>query len=278
MTLPIDHLSVSSIRTLRQCPERWRRRYVEREYEPASGPMVIGKAVGAAEAQSDHDWMESDEPMSTADVLDAFADEWEVAAAEDVDWREEQPAALKDSGAEALRAYHDSLIPETPKPIAVERRAELDVEGEGVEVGFVAYLDLEVTGGVVIDRKVTQQRWSQAKADDDLQATGYLAARRAEAESLGGEPATGFAFDAMVRTRKPYAERIPTERTDEQLDAFLGMVTGAAEELRWRTESGNWSYAPDGAWWCGEKFCGYWSSCPAGGLLRRRAAGAVRAA
>ena len=271
MTLPVDSLSVSSIRKLRMCPEAWRRRYVLREYEPASGPMTIGKAVGAAEAQSDHDWMESDAPMSTADVLDAYADEWEVAAAEDVDWRDELPAKLKDSGAEALRAYHDTLIPETPKPIAVERKAELSVEGEGVEVGFVCYLDLEVEGGVVIDRKVTKQRWSQAKADDDLQATGYLAARRAEAESLGDEPATGFAFDAMVRVKQPYAERIPTGRTDEQLDAFLGMVTGAAEELAWRVETDNWSYAPDGAWWCSEKSCGYHSSCPGGGLYRKRA-------
>jgi hypothetical protein len=38
-------LSVSSLALFWRCPERWRRRYLERE--PQSGPMLIGKAVGA---------------------------------------------------------------------------------------------------------------------------------------------------------------------------------------------------------------------------------------
>ncbi|MGH2954671.1 MAG: PD-(D/E)XK nuclease family protein [Thermoanaerobaculia bacterium] len=283
MSLPVDSLSVSSIRTLRQCPERWRRRYVERHYEPPSGPMVAGKAAGAAEAASDHTWIETDAPLSADDVLDVYSDEFDQATAEEeVDWKGERPATLKDSGAGALRVYHNTLIPETPKPIAVERKAELtvegelDIEGESGEVVFVAYLDLEVADGTVIDRKLTKQRWSQEKADADLQATAYLAARRAEADSAGAEPASGFAFDAMVRVQKPYAERVPTERTDEQLDDFLGRILGAASEIAWRSETDHWDYAPDGAWWCSERSCGYWSSCPGGGLFRRRASEAAR--
>jgi hypothetical protein len=259
--LPVDHLSLSSINRLRKCSESWRRRYVEREYEPSNGPMTIGKAAGAAEAQSDHTWMESSAPLDSEQVLDAYSDEFDLAAAEDVDWKGEKPEKLKDSGAGALRSYHRDVRPISAAPVEAEREARLDIEG----VEFVAYLDVET--------KVTKQRWSQEKADEDPQATAYLAVRRAE-----GNPASGFAFDAMVRVKQPYSERVPTERTDEQLDHFLLDVLGAADEIEWRMQTDHWSYAPPGAWWCSESMCGYWSACPGGGLLRKRAAEAVLAA
>lgn len=269
----VDHLSVSSMNTLGMCSEKWRRRYIELEYEPSNGPMVIGKAAGAAECASDHTWMETDAPLDTEAVLDSYSDEFDLAATEDVDWKGEKVPALKDSGAAALKAYHSTLIPETAKPIAAERKAEVDVDG----VEFVAYLDLELVDGTVIDRKVTKSKWSQAKADDDIQATGYLAVRRAEAESQGADPATGFAFDTMVRTKTPSVARIPTTRTDDEIDTFLSRILQAAEEIEWRVDADNWAYAPNGAWWCSESFCGYWSSCPGGGLSRQNAARAVTA-
>ena len=270
--LPVSALSISSIRTLRQCPERWRRRYIEREYEPPTGSMQLGKAAGAAETQSDHHWIAKGEPLDTDQVLDAFSDEWEIAKGEDVDWRGEKPDALKDAGASVLRAYHETVIPSSAAPVEAEREMRIDVEHpDGSAVEFVAYPDAELADGNVIDRKVTKQRWSPQKADADKQADAYLAVRRVE-----GDPASGFAFDTLVRTKTPYAERVPTTRTDEELDRFLAEILGAADEIAWRTETDTWSFAPDGAWWCSESACGYWSSCPAGGLLRRRAAQAVR--
>ncbi len=269
----VDHLSVSSMNTLAMCPERWRRRYIDRQYEPSSGPMVIGKAAGAAEAQSDHTWIDSDEPLDTEAVLDVYSDEFDQAADEDVDWRGEKPANLKDSGAGALKAHHTQRVPELAKPIAAERKAEVNVDG----VEFVAYLDLELVDGTVIDRKVSKSKWSQQKADGDLQPTAYLAVRRAEAESHEADPATGFAFETMIRTKTPYAEQIKTERTDAELDTFLSRILQAAEEIEWRVEADNWAYAPNGAWWCSESMCGYWSECAGGGLSRQNAARAVAA-
>lgn len=259
--LPVDHLSVSSIRTLRMCPERWRRRYIQRDYEPPNGRMMLGKVFGAAEAQSDHVWIESGDPLETDQVLDAYADEFDLAASEDVDWQGEKPAVMKDSGAAALRAYHPT-VSELPTPVEAEREIRMDVEG----VNFLAYLDVEREDGAVEDRKLTARKLSQENADADPQPDAYLAARRAE-----GEPAERFVFDTAVRVKQPYALRIETHRTDEKLDSFLGQILGAAEEIEWRTETDNWSYAPPGSYWCSETGCGYWDSCPGGGLLRRKA-------
>jgi len=260
--LPVSRLSVSSIGTLRKCPEKWRRKYICHDYEPSNGKMLLGKAFGAAEAQSDHEWIESGEPLGTPDVLDAYSDEFELAAAEDVDWQGEQPARMKDSGAAALRIYH-VLSAELPAPTEAEREISMTVE----DVPFVSYLDVEREDGSVEDRKLIGRKMSQDAADSDLQASGYLAGRRAE-----GNPATRFVFDTAVRVKQPYSERVETTRTDEQLDHFLLSILGAAEEIEWRTETENWSFAPHGAFWCGKGQCGFWDSCPAGGLLRKKRA------
>lgn len=265
--IPVGHLSLSSVRALHQCPERWRRRYIEREYERPNGAMTLGKVIGAAEAQSDHTWIESGEPLSTDDVLDAYASGFDLAAEEDdIDWSGESPATAKDSGVGAIRAYHRDVRPHMSTPIDAERESVIDVAHEdGSTVEFVAYLDVETEDGIVIDRKVKSKKLAQADADKDHQPTAYLAARRAE-----GTPATGFQFHPMVRVKQPYAESVPTTRSDAELDTFLASIIGAAEEIAWRSETDNWSYAPDGAWWCSAKSCGYWHRCPGGGLYRSK--------
>lgn len=264
--LPVRRLSLSSIGLLRKCPMKWKRKYLDHDYEPSTGKMVLGKCFGAAEAQSDHTWIESGEPLPTEDTLDAFAGEFDLAASEDVDWQGNSPGELKDSGALALRIYH-TQVPGLPAPIDAEREISLVIE----DVPFVSYLDVEREDGSVEDRKLTAKKLSQDAADQDPQASAYLAGRRAE-----GNPAERFVFDTAVRTKQPYSERVETSRTEEQLDHFLLSVLGAAEEIEWRTNTGNWAFAAPGAWWCSESQCGYWGSCPAGGLLRRRAAAAVR--
>lgn len=272
--LPITALSVSGMRTLRMCPTKWKRQYIDREYAPSSGAMTIGKAVGAAEAQSDHTWIESGEPLDTGQVLDSYSDEFDQAATEDVDWGDDQPATLKDTGAKALKDYHETVIPAMSKPVDAERESRIHVEHEdGDQVEFVAYLDVETEDGIVIDRKVKKAKLSQRDADGDKQVDAYLTTRRAE-----GNPAAGFAFHPMVKTKNPYAQGpVETERTEGQLDRFLSEILGAADEIAWRVETDNWSYAPDGAWWCSESMCGYFDTCPAGGLYRKAAVAAGKA-
>lgn len=267
MSLPVDHLSVSSMRTLTECPEKWRRRYVNREYEPPNGKMIRGSTFGAAEAQSDHTHIETGEPLSTDDVLDAYADEWSVVDESEVDWGADKPIDIRESGEATLRVYHETLLPTMPAPVEAEREMRFEVAGPESAVTVLAYPDIETEDNRVRDRKVSGAQWSQEKVDTDWQATTYLAGRRAE-----GNPADGFDFEIAKPNKAPKTMRLSTERTEEALDEFLSRVLGVAEEIEWRMETDNWAYAPPGAWYCTEKSCGYWSSCPGGGLYRRVAA------
>jgi hypothetical protein len=250
--LPVDYLSLSSLKQFQMCPEKWRRRYIEKEPEPPSGKMVLGSAAGAALAQHFGRQIESGEGLSTSDVLDEFASEWEDRIGrEDVDFEKETAGGLKDSGAGALTIYHGQFAPAIV-PVAVER--EFQLSWPGVEWIVTGFLDLEDDAGLVRDYKMTSKRISQSAADGDLQPTMYLAARRAE-----GNPATGFRFDTMVRTKQPTAEVVETERTDRQLDFLSNRIFALAREIEWRCETGNWMGASPGTWFCST--CRY-HDCP----------------
>jgi hypothetical protein len=244
----VERLSLSSIKLFQQCPIRWRRRYLEREYEPASGKMVLGSAAGAAESQHFSLVIETGEGLSVDDVLDEFSSEWEERIGrEEVVFGSDKPGELKDEGARALELYHTLHAP-LVVPVSVER--EFRLSWPGLDWSLIGYPDLEEADGTVSDLKMKGRRISPRDADADLQPTVYLAARRAE-----GNPAPGFKFHTMVRGRKPVSEVVPTVRSDAQLDGLTDRVFGVAAEMVWRADTGNWSGAAPGIFRAGSDVC-----------------------
>lgn len=257
--LPVDALSVSSVSLFQRCPEKWRRRYLAQEYEPPRGGILLGSAVGAAENHADQELILTGRRPPTDDVLDLYAAEFDERVEKDeVDWEDAKPGDLKDTGIGVIRAYETDIVP-TYTPISVER--EFYIQPAGVEWGFKGYLDIEQDNGVLADRKVIKKKMTTEDANNDLQATSYLLARRSE-----GNPAVAFDFHTNVKTKTPYAEIVSTTRTARQLDAFIDLLYLVAAEMHWRTENDHWAYAPRAGWWCSEKQCGFWHSCPMGGV------------
>jgi RecB family exonuclease len=182
-------LSVSSLKLLERCPERFRRRYLCGEREPTNGPMLVGRAVGqavtayyAAQIEDGTRPAESD----ADDVLVAGFDEGAAVA----EFGEDEPGELRERARSALRAYLSLLAPST-RAVSVERRLELRFEG--CEWSFLCYLDIEDEQGDVIDLKIGKAHVTQQKADRDPQASAYLLARLAE-----GRPARRFRFHSVV--------------------------------------------------------------------------------
>lgn len=241
--LPVDHLSLSSIKLFMACPLKWRRRYIDHDPEPTGGKLILGSAAGASLAQHYGRQLETGEGISAEQLLDEFSAEWEERiGAEEIDWGQETPGMLKDSGAGALGKYHALIAPQVT-PVAVEREFELAWPGVAWTVG--GFIDLEDAEQRVRDYKMTARRITQKDADSDLQADTYLAARRAE-----GDPAAGFCFDAMIRTQQPKAEVVHTHRSDRELDRLTDRIFMLAREIAWRCETGIWSGASPHAWTC----------------------------
>jgi len=263
--LPVSSLSLSSMSLFRRCPEKWRRRYIDGLYEPPSGPMICGSAAGAAEATNFQLKIESGVDLSTEDLLDQFADEWnERVRRDDVAWGSDKPEALRQASQRALETYHETIAPKV-RPVSVEREFTLRFDADWT---FKGYLDLEEEDGSVGDLKLKAKRLAQADADRDPQVGTYLLAKRVEHQAGYGPAPAGFRFHTMVRTRTPVAEVIETDRSDEQLDAILHLIYATAAEIAWRAEYDIWTGAPRDAWWCSQRTCGFWSSCPLGGKGR----------
>lgn len=258
-SLPVPHLSYSSISTYLGCPERWRRRYLELEYEPANPNLVVGKTIGRAVGAGYLQKIQ--EGQITAELLtDTFDSEWADAVSEEVDWGDERPGEVKDSAAQSLIAYAPMM--ETVEPVTVEESFEIRHPGaEWVTLGYMDWVAAEP----IYDLKVSARAKSQGDLDADSQATLYVAAKSVQENTL-----RPFKWHAVKRPspggRSPAsAVELTTTRTQGQVNALLERIAVVAREIDWRVETGNWQGAAPGFWLCSQKSCGYHSTCPFGG-------------
>ncbi len=252
--LPVAYLSASSLDLYARCPMAWKRRYIDKEQDRPNGKMVLGSAAGAALAQHYALIIETGEGLCTEAVLDEFSGAYDGRSErEDVEWGNDVAGTLKDAGAGALRIYHQRIAP-TVVPVAVERGFELT--WDGAPFTLTGFIDLETADDQVGDFKLSDKRWSRDKARAQLQPTVYLAARRAEAN-----PAAGFQYHTMIRTNKPSAEIVPTERSERQLNLLTNRVFSVARSMEWRWLNDCWAGTPpDLAWLC--RGCGFNQDCP----------------
>jgi hypothetical protein len=254
-------LSVSSLALFWRCPERWRRRYLEREREPQTGPMLVGKAVGATVGAYFAARM-AGEDLSAADADDLCRAEFDERLGQaGTELAGDEPDELREQSREALRAYLTELAPGV-RPVSVERRFELRFEG--AEWSLVGYLDVEDASGDTIDVKVGAKHVSELRAERDPQPTAYELARRAE-----GQPEGSFVFHSVRRGPIRSGERclvVPARRSAKRLAAMEARIAQTAREIARCAESEDWPLSTPDGWWCAPGQCRFWSSCPGGGV------------
>lgn len=261
-TLPVDHLSHSSLNLLWQCPVRWRSKYIDGLLEPSNLYMLVGKAVGVGAAAGYVAKIRGDENWN-AEIAEATAETvTDTCLHEEVDLGESTVGEVKDMAVSMVGHYHDQVMVHM-KPLAVERGFSIkfpetdwnvvgyvDVEGEGIGL-FATLHDIKTVG-----------RANNA-IDQDLQCTMYSAAKYADNGTL-----PGYAWHQIKRPTKkdgPQIMLLTTTRTEQQVTTYLARVAQAAREIEWRTQTGNWAGAAPGSTWCSERRCHLWKSCPYGG-------------
>lgn len=257
--LPVN-LSHSSIETYLKCPEKWRRRYIDNEYEPAVGIMVVGRAVHHAEGQSYQEQVVTGEPHSMEKVLDEYSTSFDNEDERGVDWQDDSPGTLKDRGAKMLSHYH-RIIPHNVKPIKVEHEFKIHLPQCNWHVkGFIDVIGSYDDGGLTMypigahDIKTVKKAIPQTDLDASPQATLYTYATM-EAE----EQDRPFLVHQLKTTG---ADLLTTTRTREMGERYMERVAKVAREIEWRMQSGEWQGAAPNAWWCRAKSCGYHATCP----------------
>jgi hypothetical protein len=258
-SLPVRQLSHSSLALFWRCPERWRRRYLEREREPLGAPAALGGAVGAAVAAHLAARLRG-EHLSLLDIDDLFCAEWAQRVPTARLGAGETPDGMRREGRALVVAYLARIAP-LLRPESVERKLELRFDGQA-DWSVVGYLDVEDATGEIVDLKVRGRHVSQADADQSAQATLYLLAR-----ALEGRPAPRFVFHSLRRTKIGVdIALVPTRRTPAQLAAFERRIAQTARAIARCVESGDWPLAAPEGWWCGggQHGCPHYPTCPGG--------------
>lgn len=222
------------------------------------------------------------EQLDPDQIADCFREGWQARLHEDVKWTAEEtaPAGLE-LGLRALRCFTERLAPGLGEPVAVQRRVEFGL-AEAADWSVLGFIDLEsrVLGegdqdpvNLAADYKVRGSVPGQFEADNDPQASIYLAAR-----DLEGQPADRFVFAVM---RKParnarsgevagrLVATLPSQlRTRRVIARFAQMAREVNAAYAHFGPDQPWEFAsPRDAFPCSPRFCGHYARCAGGAGL-----------
>lgn len=221
MPLPIQHLSVSSIKEYLACPRKFRLRRID-GLVPAFRPvsLAFGSAFheGVAFGLHKHSLGESPHSEETQQHFrERLREQINESDAPVLFDDQEDEGALADKGLEMLDAFwHEVPLPD--RVIGIEQRFSLSIQGPNGEslpplIGSVDAAVETADTPSVWELKTARQRWPEDKLEHDIQPTAYRMAFRAR---HGVDPE--LVLGVVTKTRKPAVQlvKLRRNRADEK--------------------------------------------------------------
>jgi hypothetical protein len=261
----LDHLSATSLAKFWRCPEAFRQYYLARVRGPESAELRRGWIVDAAIDAYFKYLLATGEPLPRRDIEDIYDAVWQRRiddATVEIDWGDDTPAHVKETGLIGLRAYLTELAP-TVRPTTVQREFAFALAPE-LAWTLTGRLDIEDADGDIIDVKVKKRHVAQADADSDPQPSLYLLER-----ALTGRPAARFLYHSVnPHAKQTKTKIVPTRRSRAQLQAFVRRILATARAIdglyRQFGPDGPWPLADPTHWSCSQRYCSAWATCPGG--------------
>ena len=255
MTLPIEHLSYSSISSYMTCGKAWKYRYIDKVQAPTSPTLIIGSTV--------HDTVEE---IIRSRTLGTYG----VDSAEFATKRLSErllTADLPVDGPEAENAKNDVLRFFTNPYILselynitakvddagpmIERKVTLEVPE--VEIPIIGYIDIILSNGIPADFKTSAKSWTQEKAEAELQPVFYLGAMQQMGIPMNWE----FWHIVLVKTKQPKFQILKHHHWKAEVDRLMEQV-----QTVWKSiNAGIFMPAAPGSWKCSSKWCEYYDLC-----------------
>lgn len=144
LTLPVKHLSATSVSMFMRCPEQFRRRYILHEKERPGAALVIGRGFHAAQEVNFAQKIQSGEDLSVMEQVEAYHAGWDreveqFGGVDEILWDDrERPDTLRAKGAKLVESYAVAVAPKM-QPHSVEQEFNLTLPE--VPVPFNGYLD-----------------------------------------------------------------------------------------------------------------------------------------
>lgn len=254
------HLSPTQLDMYARCPEAYRRRYIEKEVIAPGFAMLRGTGVHAGAEHNFEQKIESHEDLPASDIIGAAVAGFEEAVAGGYSLTDDEAGKnvrdvigeQKDVVVDMATLHAAEQAPDY-QPVAVEQYVRLELPDHPRDL--VGVIDLMDDQDRVIDFKTAGRKKSQTDADTSTQLTVYAAAHK----RLTGRDATEVRLDTVVKTKtKTTRDVVSSTRGAADFNALANRVN----VITYAIESGTFTPATPGTWWCSQKFCGYWDTCP----------------
>jgi hypothetical protein len=262
------------ISMLYRCGEQFRRRYGFRfgyndkeEIIPPGVALIIGIATHKSVEKNMKSRIETEEYLPLEQVKDVARDEaaglWSkevrLVDADEVTNPKKVKAESIDTSV-ALAALHALQLAPGLSPKSVERKWVVNLEGFPFDLAGQWDIEEAAEGALlpsIRDTKTAAKSPNANAADLSEQLTMYSLAKKV----CDNEDNIALFLDTLVKTKTPKIVTQVTTRTDHDRQILLRRIERAAEII----DMGAFAPANPIDWWCGDKWCGYWRTCPFGG-------------
>jgi RecB family exonuclease len=261
----ITKWSNSALTTLQQCGEKFRRRYIEREWTPSSPAAVGGSVVHKMARTSLLRKMEQQQLPSLEEVKDQAATEFRRSWGEGVkltdEERGETPGAVEARTldfAVGLSGFHLEHVAPVINPIGVERKIVVKPKDSDLEInGVIDLIDQQPEGEVIRDLKTSKKSPNKDAADKSQQLSMYALIRRAEVGTLPHSLKLDYLVQTPERQERKHVP-LSTKRDEGDIVALVARINTATDAV----ERGVFMPTNPDSWWCSRQYCDYFETCP----------------
>ena len=254
----------SALSMLEDCGERFRRRYIEREYVPPSPRQVRGTVVHRVASRALLRKLTEKTLPSAEETRDTAATEFERVwqsgvklSDEDLGRGIEAVAGESKDFAVDISAFHVTTIAPAITPIGVERRIRVKPRNSDLEItGTIDLIDQRPEGEAIRDLKTSEKSPNLTAAETSQQLTMYAMIRMAETGRL---PAW-LALDYAVRTPKKHETKhveLRTTRDAGDIHALVNRINVGVEAVK----RGVFMPANPTWWGCSKAWCEFYGTC-----------------
>lgn len=261
----IKSIHQSTLNMFLRCGEQGRRRYIEDEIIPPGIAAGCGTGVHAGNKANMRQKIVSQQDLPLPDVKDATRDGYVYAFRNGIHLAKEEKSAkntiLNEGLNKSLRLAklnHEEVAPKI-QPIAVEERFKLDI---GLELPLEGTMDYQKEPEIG-DLKTAAKSWTEGQIEKEIQPVLYSFVHEIE-----NNIRPKFTYHILVDLKSgPKLQEQEITVTDNHYKALFHKINMVIRMVK----TGVFPPANPTSWWCEEKWCGYYNTCPyVGNTLPRR--------
>lgn len=255
------HRSKSQIEMYLRCPEQFRRRYIAGEKRPPSIHAHRGSGFHGGVERNYKQKILSREDLPVSDIVESAVAAFEERLESDgVSFSQEDESRgiknvigeAKDMTARMSQFWGKEVAP-LYQPAMVEEKVTIALPGATHDL--MGIIDIATEDGEIRDMKTAAKAKPKDAADTSLQLTIYAVAYTAKT----GKLPTKVALDTIVDSKSGVKyQPLESTRTVDDLKVLANKLNVVEKAI----ETDVFPPAPEGSWWCSERWCGYWHDCP----------------